>query len=60
MNAKHLEEKVEELQREKESLEKQVRKLVNLPFNQNAGNKNQADIQEKNIKLEQALEKLNT
>jgi hypothetical protein len=42
---------VADLEREKDTLEKQVRKLVNLPFNQSAGNKGQAEIQEKNLKL---------
>ena len=60
MNVRHLEQKVADLEREKETLEKQVRKLVNLPFNQSAGNKGQAEIQEKNLKLQQALEKINS
>lgn len=40
-------------------LEKQVMKLVNMPFNQNSGTKNIVELQEKNTKLGAAIDKLN-
>lgn len=55
----HLEEKIADLEGEKDRLEKEVRRLVNLPFNQsNNSNKNQIDLQDKCSRLELGLTKM--
>ena len=59
INLTHFEDKVADLEREKESLEREVRRLVAMPFNQTNNNQNQIQLQEKCTKLELALTKLN-
>lgn len=54
----HLEQKIQDLQREKELLEREVRRMVALPFNQNNNSKNQFELQDKYTKLELVVQKM--
>jgi hypothetical protein len=56
----HFQEKINDLEQEKENLEREIRRLVSLPFNQDPDNRSHIQTQEKCSKLELALTKLGT